>query len=200
MKKAKKKKRKVTSMGSLIRPNANELLKNAKNYSVYECLTDDSYKISGECTVIFSRKLSESRLLVGVYLVDLYCLWIKNTFYLMNTTYSKYKNELILSMAKTMNLVACPVDLAHSIIYGSVEYAENLGFSPHPDFEKSRKILEPKKSFKKLPKVKFGNKGKPRFISGPDDDVRSILETLDRNVGKGNYEFITGQAEIDDLF
>ena len=190
MKLEKKKKRKTSTMLSLLKPGALLLLAGAKEYPIYECLINKNWKSLGEGNIILSRKLPDNGLLVGVYLVDLYCLGMKNTFHLTNISHSKYNGQFKKSMCKEIDFVDCPVNLAHSIIYGSIEYAEKLGLSPHPDFKKSRMVLEPEGFFKRFPKVMFGLKGKPFYMSGPDDDVQSILDTLDKNVGRNNYDYM----------
>ena len=188
-----KKKRKASAMKSLLEPMGNYLLKNAGEFPIYECLYDPNYKIKGQSLIIISRHVAEKYLLIGSYLVDLFCLGVKDTFHVLHMRYSEYQ-DLLERIKMEIELCHCPVDLAHAIIYGSIEYAEKLGFSPHDDFNKSRLILEPKNSFRKLPKVTFGMKGKPLYVSGPDDDVRFILDTLDRNVGKDNYDFIVNES------
>ena len=43
-----------------------------------------------------------------------------------------------------------------------------------------------------------GLEGKPYFISGPYDNVRKIMQQLDRKVGAGNYTFTAG-GTLDEL-
>jgi hypothetical protein len=67
-----------------------------------------------------------------------------------------------------------------------VEYARQLGFEPHPDFAPARGHLDHPVGPNP---IRFGHNGKPLFIQGPYDDPRRIMRTLDRTVGKGNYNF-----------
>jgi hypothetical protein len=32
------------------------------------------------------------------------------------------------------------------------------------------------------------------YVAGPYDDVRLVMRTLERNVGRGNYDFLVGMA------
>lgn len=81
-------------------------------------------------------------------------------------------------------------DLAHEIIYGSIEYAKQFGFRPHRDFAQSQSILDPPDAHPRTGQVEFGKDGKPFFISGPHDNVEAIMRQLERTAGVGNYDFL----------
>jgi hypothetical protein len=98
----------------------------------------------------------------------------------------------------------CPVELAHEIVYGGIEFAARYGFEPHRDFtaELADQVLDPPETHPRKHKVKFGKKGKPLFVPGPYDDemrIRSILDTLERTAGKGKYDYIIGIGSPDFL-
>ena len=38
--------------------------------------------------------------------------------------------------------------------------------------------------------ITFGKDGKPLYISGPYDDPRPVIRTLERTAGRGNFEFL----------
>ena len=52
----------------------------ARQYPLYECLINASWKEKGLATVLISRRQPDGDLLFGVYLVDTLCLGVKNTF------------------------------------------------------------------------------------------------------------------------
>jgi hypothetical protein len=85
-----------------------------------------------------------------------------------------------------------PLDLAQHLVLGAIEYARRLGFEPHPDFEKCRGHLGP---WAGPAPIEFGYRGEAYFIQGPHDDVATILRTLDRSVGRGNFKCVV----LDDL-
>jgi len=185
----KSKRKKKSTMKSLFTPPASHILKQAKNFPFYECLINSDWKEQGIANVIVARKQSEEKIISGVFLVDIFCLGLKNTFYVANQTTAEYEKNLKEKIAQRFNLQECSTQLAHSVIYKAIDYARELGFSPHHDFEQTKYVLELSKNIK-LSRIKCGYKGKPHFIPGPDDDVDYILQTLDNNVGPGNYYFI----------
>lgn len=137
------------------------------------------------------REQPSGKLLMGVFLLDTYCLGIKSASYKVNQ-----EEEEITEMLEMMGgneeapLDSCAYVLLHNLIYGALAYAEELGFFPDPDFGVARYLLEEDTDEIELIDLEFGKDGKPFFISGPYDNVPRILATLERKVGKGNFEFI----------
>ena len=93
--------------------------------------------------------------------------------------------------------LACTVDFAHEAIYGAIEYAQNLGFEPHPDFKAllADQILDPPDVYPRTNQIKFGKDGKPCFVSGPYDDERKCLFVANKlleTCGEGNFDYVIG--------
>jgi hypothetical protein len=74
-------------------------------------------------------------------------------------------------------------------VYGALDYAEELGFAPNKDFRIAEYLLGPDLITDGINEIEFGMDGKPFYISGPYDNLRQILATLNRSVGVGNYEY-----------
>ena len=62
-----------------------------------------------------------------------------------------------------------------------------LGFDPHPDFAAAAGHLG---SWIGPGAISFGKDGKPLYVFGPYDDHRSVVRTLKRTVGRGNFEVL----------
>ena len=67
-------------------------------------------------------------------------------------------------------------------MFGSIAYARNLGFEQHPDFAAAEAHLGP---WNGPSTITFGKQGKPFYISGPNDNPRTIIRTLERSAGGG---------------
>lgn len=80
-----------------------------------------------------------------------------------------------------------PIELAREVVFGSVDYARALGFDPHPDFAAAEGHLG---SWAGPGTITFGKDGKPLYISGPYDDPHPVIRTLERTVGRGNFDFL----------
>jgi hypothetical protein len=168
-----------------------EFIKKAKEFPIYECLINAEWQDNGLAKIILSRKQPNNNLIIGVFLVDIYCLGLKNTFCNANISLEDYKN-LKLRMFQQTSIITCQPRLANRIIYGAIEYARKLGFEPQKDFELSRFILDEPYDVDFSFNVEFGKNGKPLYIAGPDDDVDYVIKKLIKNVGEGNFDYILG--------
>lgn len=166
-----------------------DLLIKAKNFPINDCLINQNWKESGLATILLSRKKSDNKLIIGVYLVDIFCLGLKNTLYNLNVSYDEYE-KVKLKIYPNSPYISCDPKFASQIIYGAIDYAKKLGFEPNEDFMLTRFILEEKVEKDIIFNIEFGKDGKPLYISGPNDDINSILNTLRKNVGEGNFNFI----------
>ncbi len=165
-------------------------IRHAREYPIFECFVNKDWREKGHATVLLSRQQDDGDILFGVYLVDLYCLGLKNTYCNANFSTLVYEWQVKERVFGDQEMEECSPHLAHAIIYGGIDYAANLGFSPQKDFDMSRFVLDAKDSFTDLPKVEFGREGKPLYIAGPDDDVNGIMKKLKERVGEDNFTFI----------
>lgn len=137
------------------------------------------------------REQPSGKLLMGIFLVDTYCLGIKSASYHVNLEEEKVTEMLeIMGENEESPLISCDYVLLHNLIYGALAYAEEIGFFPDPDFGVARYMLEEDTDEIELMDLEFGKDGQPFFVAGPYDNVNRILVTLERKVGKGNFSYL----------
>lgn len=132
---------------------------------------------------------------IARYLVDYYCLGVKNAIPLRSLS----ENNIPAYLDSVYENMSPPVEIslreAQAIVLGAQQYAKSLGFDPHPDFERTRDFLD---QWDGEPSLEFGREGKPCYIEGPYDDSQQIIKTLKSNVGKGKFDFV--QSLNEDVF
>ena len=175
-------------------------LQHARDYPIYGCWIMAGWQDAGMTPVVVARQQEPGRIMFGVYMVDIYCLGIKDVY--SRTDYSLNRFERELPKLCSGAPEKCSVELAHEVIYGGLEYAEKLGFQPHPDYHKMMAdlVLDPPDAHPRQDHVTFGKNGKPFYVSGPYDDERkvaSVVRTLTRTCGAGNFDVMIGFGEID---
>jgi len=168
------------------------LIRNARSFPIHESLISAEWRDRALGQLIFSRPAPDGRIIFGVYLVDTFCLGVKNAFCNVVPA-AVYEHELKREISAEDPLVPCDVQFLHQIIYGSIDYARQFGFEPDPGFRLAQYVLEPRDQIPSNPDIEFGREGKPCYISGPNDNVDRILQTLDRCVGPGGYDFMIGR-------
>ena len=151
--------------------------------------------------IIVCRQKRNGTLLAGFFLVDKGCLGLKDTFLVELTGYEAL-NE---AMQSQMDGINSPKEIdpiqAQNIIYGGIEWAEDAGFAPHKDFRLTEYLLDDVEELE-YREVEFGRDGQHYYVPGPDDHVPTILKTLEKNLGQGNFQYannwFTDDFEEDD--
>jgi tetratricopeptide (TPR) repeat protein len=189
------KKTKKSSAPAQLRPDKYIQTK-TRSLPIHECLINPDWQTSGMATILVSRKQPSGNLIAGVYLVDIFCLGLKNTNYFFNESLAHYESEFKDIIYTHQTYKPCDYTLAHNIIYGAIAYAEELGFKPNKDFAVSRFILEEDDDHIDLIELDFGREGKPCFIAGPYDNVSLIIKKLTAAVGEGNFTVILPEGDL----
>lgn len=189
-------KKKMGKIIQMLSPE-NYIRKKARNLPIHECLVNNEWKEQGVAHVVVARKHVNGNITMCLYLVDTFCLGIKNTQYYFNIPETEYRE-----MKESMDHIEFePISypMAHNIVFAGLEYAEEYGFKPHKDFTSTtRFMLEEDTDDIELIDIECGKDGKPFYISGPYEDeakIRQILAQLERTAGPGNYDFIHGDDD-----
>jgi hypothetical protein len=129
---------------------------------------------------------------VGVFLLDVHCLGVKNAFYtrLGEQEYdSDFLARVFASVGKTALSPAC----ARRLVEDAVAYAQNLGFAPHPDYRKGCRVFGGIEVRECATVFSFGQNGKPLLVQGPNDPpefIRRAMANLTARCGQGNFGFM----------
>lgn len=150
--------------------------KNTQERPLEKCIINKVWQ-NGMAHISIIRRTSSKQWIIGGYLVDLYCLGLKDTFVHRNVTKLQVK-IYCQNLLMEAEFVDCPIGLARQIVYGGIDYAKELGLSPHKDFKFTKKVLGERAPEEEIYDVEFGYEGKPFYISGPNDDVDLILRQL----------------------
>jgi len=152
--------------------------------------TLDEHDGGGLAMVLVSRSTGYKRFVVCSYLVDYWCLGLKDTIgekKLNDIKYQQFLNTLYRGFPTGYQEIS--LEQAQAIVFGVINYADDLGFKPHKDFQKTKNHLG---SWNSQSKLNFGRQGKPCFIEGPYDNRTQIMQTLRKNVGEGNFNYVMG--------
>jgi hypothetical protein len=153
--------------------------------------TDDLWN-QGLGWVCLSRLLSNGSVAYAVFLVDRYCLGVKNAMAGITDRY-EYDSRIARKMRTTFGSREIPPAAARRFVEGAVAYAEALGLHPHADYHKAKPLFGTIDASESTEELEFGKDGKPFFVAGPHDSpqrCRQILNTLAESCGMGGFEFL----------
>jgi hypothetical protein len=141
----------------------------------------------GLVTVVITRRV-RGALLTESVLVDRTCLGVKNAMLLPLLAEVELRESLDRLFLDEYR--ECEPLEAQSVVFHALDYARSLGFGAHEDFELA--LFEPRPEV--LLDTPLAKPAQPFYISGPNDDVPMILETLEQRVGADNFRFALGNA------
>ncbi len=193
---SKKKNRKLISNN--LSPE-NYIKNRGRNLPIYECLVNEEWQEDGVAQIVIARQHSNGNLTFCVYLVDIFCRGVKETFYQFNVPVKTYL-DIIEEIRAEVELIKTDYTLVHNIIFGAIEYAGDFGFSPHRDFEKvTAYLLEEDDEQIDLLDIKFGFRGKPLLVVTEEEEpYNKYLAILDKTAGVGNYNYLLPSGEASD--
>ena len=142
----------------------------------------------GLVSVLVTRQERYGRVGVCGWLVDVYCLGVKDVVG-PRVTDERRAAEFTRSYFAAYQAppLQAPVELARHLVFGAVAYGRSLGFEPAPGFQATAGHLGP---WTGPSAIGFGRDGKPFFVQGPHDNASAILTTLERSVGPDNFHFV----------
>ncbi|NJK87916.1 MAG: hypothetical protein HC906_20090 [Bacteroidales bacterium] len=156
---------------------------------IHECFISEDWGKSGLATVVISRKMPSEKIIMGLYLVDVLCLGLKDTSYKFAMSAIEF-SEFLNNLNQNQAMVKCEPNFAHNLIFGAIDFASESGFSPNKGFKITEYLLNTDLIDDGIDTIEFGRNGKPLFVAGPFDDVNRIIGILERNLGTGNYDYI----------
>jgi hypothetical protein len=139
----------------------------------------------GIALVLVARAERRNGVSVCGYLVDTFCLGVKNVI-----GPERMRRRDLPSFVRTYFMafpasgVPAPIELAQHLVLGAVSYAETLGFSPHPEFERARCHVG---QLNESCAISFGRSGHPLYVAGLDDDPVMVINTLNAKLGAGGF-------------
>ncbi|ELS02905.1 hypothetical protein Xen7305DRAFT_00026230 [Xenococcus sp. PCC 7305] len=198
---------KASQVNSVIKQNAEQIAiakgKSGELAPIAECLVNagcagrllnnqelDEQGIGGLGMVLVARKTGYKRFVICSYLIDYWCLGLKDTIGERKMDDVQYRQFIEMAFQGfPEGYQEITLEQAQAIVYGAIDYAAGLGLKPHKDFQKTEKHLG---TWNNQLKLTFGREGKPYFMSGPYDNTNQIMQTLTKNVGEGNFHYTIG--------
>jgi hypothetical protein len=166
---------------------------------IHECLIPANLFEHGLGNLVFSRALPEGHIAIAVFLLDTFCLGVKNAFFTIGTKaeYEAHRRRSIPEGLQPM-APAC----FRKLVEGGVAYARNLGFHPHTDYGVACQIFGDVDTAPCQTSFEYGHEGKPLYVSGPNEtpaQVKAILAQLERRLGPDNFHFLVAAHDPGEL-
>ena len=191
----KKKKGRVIKMGPPLGIKQ-YIRKYGRSLKLKEVLCVENILSVGKGNLFVAREKRNGDIIVGIYLVDVFCLGVKDTFFKEYTAYDYQAFKNYMFDQYPYKIESIDPNYGFNLIYGSVEYAEELGIEPYKDFNVTEYLLDDPESLDYI-EIEFGEDGMPSYYSYDGDKKGEILRKLEKAVGIDGFMFTDGQPFLD---
>lgn len=152
-----------------------------RSVEIGDCfVSDDIFKI-GYGNVVVARKHTGGNVSFGVFLVDTWCLGVKDCSYRLRVDEQEYGS--IAEKCLENGMRKATYDEVHNIIYGAIAYAEEAGIAPCRAFSLIQYFLEDDTEDVPLIEYNFGKDGKHYLVVSSIFEANSYLPLLEKNLG-----------------
>jgi hypothetical protein len=164
---------------------------------IHEVHCNENLFDGGMGTLVFCRKTAEQNHVVAMFLLDTYCLGVKDVVQSVMTPeqYANMKSQLERSHGARFIPMAPPT--ARRLLEDLVAWSRQLGFEPLSEYLAAAKILGDTALDTHEATFRFGMDGKPFYIAGPRDNPaksKRIIAQLEKKCGAGGFDFMLGDG------
>jgi hypothetical protein len=150
--------------------------------------------------LVVSRFRADGSVEAGFFLLDVYCLGVKDAGYHHFFSMADYQESLLDRLFPDGNPVRMTPAAARKLTENAISYARGFGFSPGADYRKASRVLGGITTADCAEQFVFGKDGKPLYIQGPSDSparVGRILRALEARCGEGGYHYIVSADDFE---
>lgn len=171
----------------------------AGSWPIVSTLEPESLWEQGMGNMMIARRAPGGRIVVGVYLLDVYCLGVKDAFW-RERSEADYKSLIAEMDEKVGPFREISPERFSKLVHCAADYAQSFGLPPHPDFGNSRHLMDGIDPSLCHDNFEFGREGRPYYIAGPHDSPekqRMIANCI--NAAGGHYTVPVNPQLLGDL-
>lgn len=169
----------------------------ARMLPVSACYRDKNWKEGGLVTILVVRRHPKETYTYGCYLVDMFCLGVKESFYEFSLSDIDLES-LLRSYREKCDLEQVSYEEVHNMIYGAVAFAEEAGISPDKSFALTRYLLEEDTDDIPLIDYEYGRDGMHFLMAENRLELSKYQPLLEKNLGTGHYKYVVEEDDEPD--
>jgi len=150
-------------------PDPTIRLKEADGWPIVASLVPENLWTMGLGNLIVARKMPDGQLACAVFLVDVYCLGVKNALWTI-LGQSEF-HALCRKLDDQGQLAQVTPEYFAKLVYCAADFGQSLGFPPHRDFRYAQRLLAGIDPSQCPDEFEFGQEGRPLYIRGPAETV-----------------------------
>jgi len=173
-------------------------LKSAERWPIVSVLVPEELWNQGLGQLVFARRMPDGNLACAVFLLDVFCLGVKNVMWrIMSSGALQEIVDEIEGLSGHGRLIKISPECFSKLVHCAADYAQSLGFSPHPDFRHARLLLAGIDPSQCHEEFEFGKDGVPFYVRGPFESLTKAQSIVARVRAAGGHYIIPVADDID---
>lgn len=168
----------------------------ARTLPIGKCYISPEWQKTGLAHIVVTRQRPSGNIVMGAFLVDTFCLGVKDADFNANLSASEF-DDYLQKMGVYLGIEEIGYNEAHNIIYGAIAFAEEGGISPSKEFQLAQYALEEDTEEVPLIEYEFGRNGKHFLVINANGSEKRYLDILKRNLGD-DFDFVEEVDESDE--
>lgn len=170
-----------------------------RSLEIGKCYKTDTINDEGLIYVVVTRNHNGGKRSVGAFLIDKYCLGVKNAFCKLRLDDYDYE-DFLAHLSSQAELEEISYDEAHNLVYGAIAFAEDAGIEPDAHFSLAKYFLEEDTDDIPLIEYEFGKDGKHFLVANDNLELSKYLPILNENI-PGQFKFmVMGNVDNKDFY
>jgi len=168
---------------------------------IQHCLISTTLFEAGIGPVILARGITSHQLSLSVFLVDTWCLGVKDVFF--RFVDAETFESMIVDIDDTSPMASVDPSYARKLLRDAAAWAASLGFAPHREFAVVERLFGDVNADACAATFQFGREGKPFYVPGPKESPAQVgrrFEQLRDSLGIEKLAFVELDAELEAEF
>jgi hypothetical protein len=151
---------------------------------IHHCFVSETLFDHGIGTMVLARGTTSNHLTLGVFLVDTWCLGIKDAY--LRSADAETFEMMIAALDVTTPIASVDPSYARKLLREAAAWSASIGLAPHRDFAAVERLFGDVSADASNAIFQFGREGKVLYVPGPKESpaqIRRRFEQLGRGLG-----------------
>ncbi len=193
----KQRKRKQRREESIRRQAGSPYQRIGRSGEVVACYINENWKKSGCASLFVLRRSRDQGLVLAAFLVDLWCIGLKDAWGRLDFTMEEFKKGILNSDRAYVDLVRIDLDTVKHLVTGGIRFAHQNGFKLPHRYQRWTAMLGDIGDWKSADLREFGLDGKLCYVGELEDLNKKLIGcSVNEFFGRDDVDYIMGDHQL----
>ena len=182
---------------AMVRSNSGSPYRHNREGEIEACYINAAWREQGLANILTLKRV-RGNLVLGAYLVDLWCCGLKDAWGRLNISMHEF-DDMRDRASGSMEIVRIDAALARRLVAGAVRFAQQNGFALPPRYDRWTALLGID-DWRSAELADFSINGKLRYVGSLEDLRRRLIDcSVDEFLARPDVQYIARVDDADDF-